>query len=110
MIVISRNPDYQVKGCLKMASLEDALDYARRKGEVEAFVIGGGDVFRQALPWADRIYLTRVDAETPADTHFPRLDGKVWSEVTTQRFFASECDDYSYTFSILERNLTATKP
>lgn len=71
-IVVSRRPDYRPPGCLKAGSLEAALALCP-PGETEAFVIGGGGLFREALPLADRIYLTEVPLEVPGDTFFPEI-------------------------------------
>jgi dihydrofolate reductase len=109
MIVISRNPEYQVSGSLIFSSLNLALDYTRNKGEKEVFVIGGGDVFRQALYLADRIYLTRVDAETLVDTYFPKFDSEEWHETESRKIIASIGDDYDYSFSVFERISPADK-
>jgi dihydrofolate reductase len=71
-IVISRRPGYRPVGCLKADSLENALSLCPN-GETEAFIIGGGELFREALPIADRIYLTVVDLSVAGDTFFPEI-------------------------------------
>jgi dihydrofolate reductase len=71
-IVISRRRDYQPAGCLRADSLENALALCPA-GETEAFVIGGGELFRQSMPLADRIYLTVVALTVAGDTFFPEI-------------------------------------
>lgn len=71
-IVVSRNPDYRPDGCLRAASLEEALRL-RPPGESEVFVIGGAALFREAMPRAERIYLTEVPLAVPGDTFFPEI-------------------------------------
>lgn len=75
-IVITRNGAWPaLEGVVVVGSLEEALEAARGLDD-EVFVIGGGQIYEQALPLADRIYLTRVDAEFPqADTVFPTIEG-----------------------------------
>jgi len=75
-IVVSRNPDFTAAGCDVCRDLDAALALARRSpGGDEVFVIGGGELYAQALPRADRLYLTLVhDAPQEADTFFPRYD------------------------------------
>lgn len=92
-IVISRNaalaPELEAKGAEYAPSLEAALDMAREAGESEAFIIGGAQIYAQAIPLADRLELTHIDALTPdADAHFPaipadfRLDATAGQEAT----------------------------
>ena len=71
-IVVSRRPGYQPAGCLTADSLETALALCPA-GETEAFIIGGGELFREAMPLADRIYLTVVPVTVPGDTFFPEI-------------------------------------
>lgn len=67
-IVITRNPSFKAEGCTVVSSLDEALSVCSPDSEV--FVIGGGDIYRQALPVSDRLYLTLVDADFEGDTHF----------------------------------------
>ncbi|MBM4148041.1 MAG: dihydrofolate reductase [Lentisphaerae bacterium] len=71
-IVISRNPGFRAAGCDMAASLQEALSAA---GPGEVFVIGGAEVYRSALPLAQRLYLTLVEDEPAADTFFPEYEG-----------------------------------
>jgi dihydrofolate reductase len=75
-IVITRDPAYAAPGAHAVDSLSSALKMARHDPEV--FVIGGGEIYREALPLADRIYLTEVDAEFSGDTFFPALSPGKW--------------------------------
>ncbi len=71
-IVITRNPKYKHEGTIVFSSIEKALDEAKKSpGNEEVFIIGGGQIFEQGLPFADRIYLTLVEGEYDADTFFP---------------------------------------
>jgi dihydrofolate reductase len=79
-IVLSRDPAYRAPGALVRGSLADALAEARRAGESEVFVMGGGEIYRIALPLADRLYLTRIHASPAGDTTFPAI-GAQWREV-----------------------------
>src|SRR5687768_9857959 len=77
-IVITRNMDFQAKGCAVVHSLDEALKEASKENIEEVFVIGGEEIFRQALPIADRLYLTRVHYAFEGDTFFPAFDQKEW--------------------------------
>jgi dihydrofolate reductase len=66
-------------------------------------IIGGADVFREALPLADRIYLTEVHAAPHADTWFPELDRSEWREVFREAHEAGPKDDHDFSFVVLDR-------
>lgn len=81
-IILSRNENYVAPECFVMPSLEEALDVAREYEETEAFIIGGGQVYKEALEKGivDTMYLTLVDDEFPeADVFFPRFNEKEWT-------------------------------
>ena len=98
MIILSRNPDYQAEGCLLSSSLAEALERARDAGEKEIFVVGGGEVYREALPLVDRLYLSYVHTSQPADTHFPRFEESDWSLICEQVFPVDDDNPLAHTF------------
>lgn len=102
-IVISRQNDLQIEGCEVFSSLEAAIEACRAAGAEQAFVIGGGEVYRQALPLADRIHYTRVCRAYEGDTTFPALDPEQWKMVSEERFERGEKYEYPYSFEIYER-------
>ena len=82
-IVVSRNPAYQVPGATLAGSLEEALRKAERSVKVDAvFVIGGADLYRQALPLASRLYLTEIAESIEGDVFFPEVLPQDWQEVS----------------------------
>ena len=99
-IIVTRNPDFTAPGCLVATSVPDALDLAREHETEEIFILGGADIYTQALPFTDRLYLTIVDATDPeADTFFPD-----YSEFT--KVIETETKDHNglaYTWLTLER-------
>lgn len=70
-IIITRQNDYQVEGAVVVNSIEEALNYAKSVDESEAFIIGGGEIYKQSLDFADKIYLTEVDYSENGDVYFP---------------------------------------
>ena len=98
-IVITRNADYRAEGCIVVDSIEKAIKEAKKRDQEEIFVIGGGEIYKQALPLADKLYLTVVHASAPADTYFP--DYGEFVKVTTSMEGSS--GDYQFTFLELER-------
>lgn len=100
-IVVSRDPGLVLPGCDVVPSLDEAY---RITGNVpEAFVIGGARLYASALATADRIYLTRIDAEIPGDTLFPPLDPQHWIEEEMARHAPDERNAHALRFVRLER-------
>ncbi|MFN0119324.1 MAG: dihydrofolate reductase [Blastocatellia bacterium] len=103
MIVVTRNPRYQAPECLMAHSLNEAIALAAARGETEAFIIGGADIYTQTLGMAHRLYLTQVHATVSADTFFPMLDEHEWRETAALFHAADEKNPYPFTFRTLER-------
>lgn len=97
-IVITRQPGFQACGATVAHSLEEALQLC--EGQAEVFVIGGAEIYKQALPLADRIYLTRIDQDFQGDTFLFEIDPAVWKELLREDFPAS----LPYSFIIYKRN------
>jgi dihydrofolate reductase len=102
MIVVSRNPGYRAEGCLVVHSIEEGLEAARYQEESELFIIGGREIFEQALPYAMRIYLTQVHTAGEVDTFFPEINLDDWWVVDSSSFPAGENDDFPTTFKRFE--------
>lgn len=100
-VIISRNKDLQVPGCLVVPSLDKAIEAAQ--ADTEAFIFGGGEIFRAALPVTDRVYFTRVHCKVQGDTHFPALDPDQWTVVQEEHYPADEKNEFPCTFTILDR-------
>lgn len=100
-VIVTRQPGYAVPGAVVAHSLDEAI--AACAGHEEIFVIGGAELYRAALPRADRIYLTTVDAEPAGDTFMPELDPGEWREVSNETFPADEKHAHAWRFSVLNR-------
>jgi len=97
-VVITRQNNYQVpEGVIIVNSLEEALDIA--KNDSQPFIIGGGDIYKQAMCFAAKIELTRVHQNFEADTFFPKIDTTIWKE--TNNTFHGKDDKHQYAFSFL---------
>jgi dihydrofolate reductase len=100
-IVITHNRDYRADGCELVHSVDEALEIA---GDVpEVMIVGGGGLYQQTLPRADRLYLTRVDADLKGDTYFPEIDRNEWQEVSRDSRPADERNQFAYSFIVLNR-------
>ncbi len=102
-IVVTRKKDYLAPGCIVVHNLEDAIDYARERGEDEAFISGGSEIYKATLDISDRIYLTLIDAEVEGDVYYPELDMNMWQVVSEEKHKADLRNKYNYTYYIFER-------
>lgn len=100
-IVISRNAAYEAQGATVKTSLTGALEAAGQKNPQEVFVIGGAEIYRDALPLADRLYATLVAMKIEgADAFFPKIDPADWEEISRQK---GEGTSPVYDFVIYQR-------
>ena len=96
-IVISDIEGETFEGCEMARSMDEAVELAGTTGE--CFVIGGGMVYRQFLPVAGKLYLTRVHASFEADTFFPEIDFSLWKALYTEEVEAGERNQYRHTYT-----------
>ena len=101
-IVVTRQADWQADGCEVAYSVPDALEQAAQLDE-EVFVIGGAEIYRQALPAADVIYLTEVHHTFEGDVVFPELNNTEWREESRERHEPDEKHAYAFSFVLLRR-------
>ena len=102
-VVITRNPRFCAPGCQVVSSLRAGLELAREAGESEAFVIGGAQIYAEALPLADRMILTRIDQSFEGDTRFVDWDPAEWREVWREHHSADDRHASAFAFARLER-------
>lgn len=95
-IIITRQKEYLADGCLVVHSLEEALEISPQNEEV--FIIGGAQIYKQALPFADKIDLTRVHIELDADAFFPEFNTSEWNLVFSEKHVKDEKHQYDFTF------------
>lgn len=104
-IVVSRQPDYHlnVTGVDVAQSLGEALKCAAVSGEKEAFVVGGAELYREALPRTERLYFTSVLADVAGDTYFPTLDWRQWRLLESHDHAADDKNDHAFRYNVYER-------
>ena len=100
-MILSHNLHFQPEGCLVFSDFKLALAQAHHYGK-ELFIIGGATLYEMALPFAERLYLTQIEAEFDGDTFFPEID-KSWKEVACERILDDEKVDFAYRFLTLEK-------
>lgn len=102
-IVLSSNPDYKAEDCEVFNSLERAVDQLEKEDVLECMIIGGARLYKEAIPYSTRIFLTEVDASPKGDVFFPKLDDAQWEEVDRENHQKDDKNDYNYSFVILEK-------
>jgi len=102
-IVLTRNSRWKAPGVTTVKSLDDALFLAKEMDVKEVMVIGGGEIYKMAMPKAGRIHLTRVEADLEGDAYFPEIDPLLWKLVSRQDHPADEKHQYAYSFQVWER-------
>ena len=104
-IVVTRQMDFKADGAVVVKNLDDGIELAKKAGEQELMVIGGGEIYKQVFPKTDKVYLTKVHATfIDADTFSPDiLDGR-WKVVSSETHWADDKHKYHFDFVVLERN------
>lgn len=103
-IVVSRNADLKIEGVDVVTSVEEAIESAKADNLDEAFVIGGEQIYRLALPHADRVYLTRVHTDIEGgEAFFPEFDEAEWAKVKEERHEPDAENALAFTTMVFER-------
>ena len=106
-LVLSRDPGFRPPGVEVVSSLDAA--FVRVRAEAEVFVIGGASVFREALPRADRLYLTRIHADVEGDVFFPEEALRGWRLLEEEHHPADDRHPFAFTFETYERRVPGTR-
>jgi dihydrofolate reductase len=100
-IVITDNPMDSFEGCTTVHTIEEAVALCNE--QEESFIIGGGSVYRQFLPFCNKLYLTMVHKDFEADTFFPQVDLSKWKLIEREDRDPDDKNDFSYSFLIFEK-------
>lgn len=101
-VVLTRDKDFRPEKCLVFSSLDAALIHLR--DEEEVFIIGGGEVYKQAFPICNKLYLTKVhETFSDADTFFPQINYNEWKLISTETIPADEKNSFDSTFYEYEK-------
>lgn len=102
-IVVTRNKDFSADGVEISYSLEDTLNKFTNTEE-EVFIIGGGEIYKQSMDSANKLYITHIEAEDKkADTFFPEIIPIVWNEISHEEHKKDDKNPFNYTFSVYEK-------
>ncbi|MDG1477862.1 MAG: dihydrofolate reductase [Vicingaceae bacterium] len=104
-IVLTRQTDFNEDGCVIKHNLEDAIAHAKNNNETELFIIGGGQIYKEALEKSliDKMYITHVHHNFDGDTFFPEIDNNTWNKVSEAENPADGKHAHSYSFTIYEK-------
>jgi len=103
-VVITRNEKYQALGTVVVQSLEEALALARFNGEEEAFIIGGSQIYDLGFKYADKLYLTYLDATIDGDVYFPEYDTSKWTLESERFYTADEKNIYDHCYRVFNKS------
>lgn len=102
-IVLTRNMEFSIPDGIVVNRLEDAIDIAHKADESELFIVGGEEIYRVAMKFTDKIYLTRIHTNVEGDTFYPELDNKLWQQVSIDKRKADDQNTFDYDFIVFER-------
>jgi dihydrofolate reductase len=100
-IVITDDPHETIEFSITAYSIEDSLSKCGKNDEV--FIIGGGSIYRQFMPFADRLYITHIHKQAPADIFFPFIDPDIWEPIEKEEHKQDKNNDIPYTYIIYQR-------
>ena len=102
-IVITSNEDWHAEGVKVVSNIQQAIEAADVMKSNETMVIGGGQIYKETLPFADRVYLTRVHTTLEGDTFFPALNSAEWKLTSANHFYKDDKHAFDYSFEIWTR-------
>ena len=100
MIVVTNNTAYHPNGCFIAKSIKEAIQFAESNDEPEVFIIGGGEIFKQSIDIANKMYITNIHAQVDADVFFPAIDFSSWKLIWSEVIIREEKDSFESDFKI----------
>lgn len=100
-IIVSRNPDFQAKGCEVISNIDAALALAKNDNEV--MIMGGASFYEQMFPTVDRLYITQIEGKFEGDAYFPSFNRDDFTETFRESHTPDEKNKHTYCFTILDR-------
>lgn len=105
-IVVSRRNDWMQEGVLIVSKIKEAVKFAKKINE-NIFIIGGGNIYQQTMDLADRLEITKIEADFLADTFFPKIDSKIWQKTHEEFHQKDEKNHFDFRFQTFERKSDA---
>jgi len=101
-VVVTRNPELKIEGCIVAHTLDEAI--AACAGDAEIFIVGGAELYTQALPLVDTLYITEVQQQVTGDAYFPSFDKNVWQESAREMRSQQQPQAMAYHFVTYRRH------
>ena len=101
-IVVTRDLFFTASGVQVVHSIEEGLELANENGAQELFIIGGGQIYKETIPYWDKIYLTEVDINIGGEVYFPEIDLQDWELISSESHQPDEKNEYAYTFKVFK--------
>ena len=103
-IILTRDRDYKQEKCLIINSIQEVLNFAASKPHYEIFVMGGAEIYKEFLEYADRLYVTEVNAEmTYLDAFFPSWDRSKYKSIGRKEYSKDDKNEFDFTFNVFEK-------
>ncbi|WP_186577750.1 dihydrofolate reductase [Aquibacillus kalidii] len=102
-VIMTRDTSYKQPGCDVIHSIDTIIEWEKQNPEIEYFVIGGGNIFNQVLPYANRMYITLIEEAFPGDTFFPEFEEEEWNITKKEKGQKDEKNPYDYYFIQYDR-------
>jgi dihydrofolate reductase len=102
-IVITRQKGFKAPGCIVLHDVEAGLKIAEKNAEPECFIIGGAEIYKLAMPFTTRLYLTEIHAEIDGDTYFPDIDKDAWMEVSRKHHDVDTRHAFAFDIVVYDR-------
>ena len=102
-IVITRQKEFRAPGCIVLHDVEAGLKIAEKNAEPECFIIGGAEIYKLAMPFTTRLYLTEIHAEIEGDTYFPDIDQEAWIEISRKHHGVDTRHAFAFDIVVYDR-------
>lgn len=109
-IVITRQKAFNAPGCTVLHAVEPALELAKANSEQECFIIGGAEIYKLAMPYTTRLYMTEIDADVEGDTYFPETDAADWKEISRRHHPSDQRHVYAFDIVVYDRIMPYVRP
>lgn len=102
-IVVTRQPAFKAPGCIVTHSVEEGMEIAAKNGEQETFIIGGADIYRHGFSYANRLYITEINAMIAGDIFFPEFSKSGWMEISRTHHGVDDRHLYAFDFVVYDK-------